>query len=393
MSQSYVRQAKSDKHPFWKNNIPSLIKLDIELTERCNNNCMHCYINLPADDLAAKDRELSTGEIKDILSEAAALSCLTVRFTGGEPLLREDFEELYVATRKLGFKVALFTNATLITEHLAELFSRIPPLQKIEITVYGMKKKSYESVTRGPGSFEAARKGINLLLKKKIPFIVKGVFLTYDEDELDAFETWAATIPWMHKVPSYSMFFDFHCRRDKEKNRIIRKIRMSAKEGLKFLTRRKDEFIKENKEFCSRFIGPSGDKLFSCGSGLIQACIDAYGILQPCIMLRHPNTVYDLKKGSLKDALTNFFPKLRETKATNPEYLARCARCFLKGFCEQCPAKSWMEHGTLDTPVEYFCELAHTQARFLGLLKNKELAWEVKDWQSRVKEFTGKDTA
>lgn len=392
MSQSYVRQAKSDKHPFWKNNIPSLIKLDIELTERCNNNCLHCYINLPADDLAAKDRELSTGEIKDILSEAAALSCLTVRFTGGEPLLREDFEELYIFARRLGFKVLIFTNATLITAHLAGLFARIPPLEVIEVTIYGAKKKSYEAMTRVSGSFEASRKGIKLLLKKRVPFIVKTAFLRYNKEELDEFEAWAATIPWMHKVPSYSTFFDLHCRRDEEKNRIIRNIRMSAKEGLKFISRRKAKYIKDSKDFCSKFIKPSGDKIFSCGSGLGRACVDSYGILQPCMMLRHPDTVYDLKKGSLKEALTKFFPKLRQTRATNHEYLARCARCFLKGFCEQCPAKSWMEHGTLDTPVEYFCELAHSQARLLGLLKNKELAWEVKDWQSRVKEFTGKDT-
>ncbi|MEI8183897.1 MAG: hypothetical protein WCG29_14460, partial [Desulfomonile sp.] len=43
-------------------------------------------------------------------------------------------------------------------------------------------------------------------------------------------------------------------------------------------------------------------------------------------------------------ALEQSFPKLREIKASNPEYLARCAQCFLKGLCEQCPAKSWMEH-------------------------------------------------
>jgi hypothetical protein len=43
-----------------------------------------------------------------------------------------------------------------------------------------------------------------------------------------------------------------------------------------------------------------------------------------------------------------------------------------------------MEHGTLDTPVEYLCEVAHTQARFLGLLKEDEKAWEVVDWQERI---------
>jgi radical SAM protein with 4Fe4S-binding SPASM domain len=105
------------------------------------------------------------------------------------------------------------------------------------------------------------------------------------------------------------------------------------------------------------------------------------------MMLRHPEAVYDLKKGSLKDALTDFFPKLREMKATNPDYLVRCARCFLKGLCEQCPAKSWMEHGTMDTPVDYLCLVAHARALDIGLIKDKEKAWEVEDWKERVKAF------
>ena len=118
--------------------------------------------------------------------------------------------------------------------------------------------------------------------------------------------------------------------------------------------------------------------------------MDAYGYLQPCLLLRHPDVVYDLKTGSLKDAMTNFFPKIREMRASNPDYLARCARCFLKGLCEQCPAKSWMEYGTLDTPVEYLCDVAHAQAEYLGLVSKGEKAWEVVNWQERISKLAEK---
>jgi hypothetical protein len=43
-----------------------------------------------------------------------------------------------------------------------------------------------------------------------------------------------------------------------------------------------------------------------------------------------------------------------------------------------------MEHGTLDTPVDYLCDIAHLQARDLGLLKEGEKAWEVTDWRERI---------
>jgi len=386
--ESYVSTQVIGKANLFKKAKLILSRLDIELTERCNNSCIHCCINLPFDDADAKKRELSTAEIKKILEEAVALDCLSVRFTGGEPLLREDFHELYLFARKLGLRVMIFTNATLITPDLVALFAMIPPLERIEVTVYGMKKGSYEAVTRVLGAYEAAWRGINLLLENKIPFIVKGALLPQNKEEVEAFEAWAAVnVRGLNgRPPTYSMFFDLRCRRDNAvKNRLIEDLRLSPEEGLKQLTRQ-ESYIKEMKEFCSKFMRPSGDKLFSCGAGC-GVSVDAYGILQPCMMLRHPDCVYDLKKGSLKDALKIFFPKLRQRKAANPEYLKRCARCFLRGLCEQCPAKSWMEYGTLDTPVEYLCHVAHEQARFLGLIGKIENSWEVSGWEDRINGF------
>jgi hypothetical protein len=43
-----------------------------------------------------------------------------------------------------------------------------------------------------------------------------------------------------------------------------------------------------------------------------------------------------------------------------------------------------MEYGTLDTPVNYLCEVAHAQARWLGMISNQEHAWEIRDWRERV---------
>ena len=104
--------------------------LDIELTERCNNACQHCYINLPVGDERAAQRELTTGQWQHIIKQAEELGALSVRFTGGEPLLRPDFSELYLFARRLGIKVQLFTNARLITPEMAELFARVPSIEK-----------------------------------------------------------------------------------------------------------------------------------------------------------------------------------------------------------------------------------------------------------------------
>ena len=380
----FVKKKDWSREPIWKGKGPLLSQLDIELTERCDNDCIHCSINLPENDAQAKKKELSTEQWKNILGQAADLGALTVRFTGGEPLLREDFADLYVFARRLGMKVILFTNARGITRQLAALFVRTPPLEKIEVTVYGMKRKSYEAVSRQPGSYAEFRRGIGLLLKNKIPFVVKGAWLPANKSEIDEFESWAASIPGMDRPASYSMTFDLRGRREfPEKNKLIKTLRATPGEVVQILQRNRKAYRKEMQEFCRNFIGPPGKKLFQCGAGY-GGCVDAYGKFQPCLSLRAPGLTSDLRKGNLADALVRIVPRLKKTVAVNPRYLERCAHCFLKGLCEQCPAKSWAEHGSLDTPVEYLCEIAHAQARDLGLLAAGEKGWEVTAWRARI---------
>ena len=202
--------------------------IDIELTERCNNNCIHCCINLPENNHSAVQKEMTSDQVKEYLKQAAALGCMQVRFTGGEPLLRNDFIDLYITTRKLGMKVMLFTNARLIDNELVDLFTRIPPLAKIEVTVYGMHQKSYESVTREPGSFDQFWRGVNLLLEHNIPFVVKSALLPQNKADMEEFETWASSILWMDETPGYAMFLDLRNRRDDErKNELIKRLRIS----------------------------------------------------------------------------------------------------------------------------------------------------------------------
>lgn len=384
---SYVEKVKRDQFRIWEPGKPPLTALDFELTERCNNNCIHCYINQPVDHEDSIKKELSTQEIKNIINDAEGLGCLTIKFTGGEPLLREDFEDIYIHTRRLGIKVILFTNATLITPRIASLFAKLPPLEKIEISFYGLQKSSYEAVSRTPGSYEAACRGIKLLLENKVPFGIKSVLLPPTIQEIDEFERWASDLSSADQKLLYTLSLNFRCRRDSEgKNTQIKKLRLTPEETLTFLKRNQDTFSSITWQFCAKFMRAGGRRLFTCGAGVRGGSIDAYGQFQLCLLLRHPETVYNLRNGNLREAVTEFSPDIRTCETLNPEYMARCARCFLKGLCEQCPGKSWIEHGSLDTPVEYLCNVAHAKARYLGLIGDSENAWEVDDGNDRVKQ-------
>ena len=105
----------------------------LETTYRCNLNCVHCYVNLPAADPAARARELPLERLLRLVDEMADAGVLQVLLTGGEVLVRPDFEPLYRHCLKKGLLVTVFTNGTEVTERIAELFAAHRP-HAIEIT-------------------------------------------------------------------------------------------------------------------------------------------------------------------------------------------------------------------------------------------------------------------
>ncbi len=345
--------------------------LDVELTERCNNDCAHCCINRPASDRRAQRRELAASQLDDIFSQAAELGCLTVRLTGGEPLLRPDFPEIYLAARRKGLKVKLLTNACLLTPELARLFEDVPPLEKIEVTAYGHDRSSYEAVTRRKGSFARFIRGIGLLREHGVPFALKGIIFRNTAGKRDKLRSWIKR--QTGAAPEVVMMLDLRHRRDSaRRNALIGCLRLRPEQAARIVCR--DPLFREQmKQFPVRFMGKKTTKLFSCSAGT-SVCLDAYGRLQPCLLLRKKELCYDLNRGTLRQALTGFFPRSLAIAPRNRQYLARCAQCRLKGFCGQCPARSYIEHGVLDKPVEYLCRVAHEQAALLGWEDRASLA-------------------
>ncbi|MCP4715483.1 MAG: radical SAM protein, partial [Deltaproteobacteria bacterium] len=144
----------------------------LELTRRCNLACRHCYNNLPLHDQPARRNELSTAELRRVLDELADAGCLWLLLTGGEPFARSDILDIYSAARDKGFIITLFTNATLISEQIADTLAARPPFS-IEVTLYGATEKTYERITGVPGSYERCLRGIRLLQSRGLPLKLK----------------------------------------------------------------------------------------------------------------------------------------------------------------------------------------------------------------------------
>jgi putative heme d1 biosynthesis radical SAM protein NirJ1 len=82
------------------------------MTRRCNLHCIHCYAD--SDDKIYKG-ELTTEEAKKFITDLSEFKIPVLLFSGGEPLIRKDLFELGLYAKKLGIRIVISTNGTLIT--------------------------------------------------------------------------------------------------------------------------------------------------------------------------------------------------------------------------------------------------------------------------------------
>ncbi len=339
---------------------------DLEITARCNNDCRHCYIVLPANDRAAQAQELTLAEIAAIADQAVELGALWCLLTGGEPLLRDDFADVYLMLKRQGLLVSVFTNATLIRAGHIALFKKYPP-RDIEVTVYGATAETYERVTRRPGSFTTFVRGLDLLCDAGVRVRLKAMALRSNLHEMAAIAAFgrARTKDFYRFDPQLHLRFDG----DPVRNAEIKQERLTPEEVVA-LERADEKRFGALQASCDTLINEDFthigcDHLFHCGAGNGSFNVSYDGRFRLCSSLWAPETLYDLRAGSLREAWEQHVPRVRDLRSDDKRFLETCRKCPLVNLCLWCPAHAHLETGEMDGATPYFCAVAHARARNL----------------------------
>ena len=323
-----------------------------ELTFRCNLRCRHCYVAGGNHPRAAR-QELPADEWRSILDQIADEGCLWLLLTGGEPLTRPDFADLYLYAKRKGFLLTLFTNGTLLTPRTADLLAEWRPFA-VEITLYGRTQATYERVTGVPGSHARCMRGVELLMERGVPLRLKTMLLTLNQHELWDIKAYAEGLGVQFR-------FDPMVNAGLDGARQPMDLRLPPEDILKFdmadATRWADW-----RDFWQRLrdVRPDPRYLYTCGAGLRTFHVDPYGRLGACIMSRAQT--YDLRQGTFRAGWRDFLYGVRYQPAIKDH---RCRQCNLHALCGHCPAWGCLEHGEPEEPVEFLCRVAHLRAEAL----------------------------
>ncbi|OGW55347.1 MAG: hypothetical protein A2Y81_00830 [Nitrospirae bacterium RBG_13_43_8] len=335
----------------------------IDITHRCNLRCVHCYLGDQPHNMM--HNEMSTKKILSVLDEITDAGCLYFLISGGEPLLRKDFPEIYRHARNNGLLVTVFSNGTLVTDKILELFSDLPP-RTIEISLYGATASTYERITQVAGSYEKCIRGISQLLDHKINVRLKTILMTLNSHEFFDIEN-------MAKELGVKFRFDAGIFPRVNGDKSPLRLRVPPEDAVEKECSDKDRvyswklFFEKTRGFLF------SDKLYICGAGITFFHIDPYGNLQPCIMTS--SIKYSLLNGSFLTGWREIISTIMDKKA---EDSFQCSKCEKKYLCSFCPSFFKLENGAEDNRSEYLCAMGN---RRYDIIKNthniKEVSGEI----------------
>lgn len=333
------------------------VEVSIEVTHRCPLECQHCYNNLPMADANARREEMSSDEHIHLLDELVDLGCLWILYTGGEIFARKDFLDIYTQAKKRGFLITLFTNGTMITPRIADHLAEYRPFN-IEITLYGATRKTYETLTGIPGSFDRCMKGIRLLLDRKLPLKLKTVPTTINYEEVYEMKRFA------EQELGVEFKFDplVNPRTDCSQSPLAVRLSPEQAVALDFCDPvRKAGFARiAEAELTSNV--PASPKKYTCGGGHNGCAIDPKGRMTICVLSHRDG--YDLRSGSFQQGWEGRLKEIRNSDNTRETI---CTSCRITSLCGMCAANGELEAGDAESPVEFLCQVAHLRAFALGI--------------------------
>jgi len=335
---------------------PQMIRAIVELTYGCNLRCVHCY-----NPTHEARNELSTEQIYRILDGLAAQGCLWVVFTGGELFTRRDVFEIFRYAKSLGFVISILTNATLITPDRADQIKALEPYL-VEISIYGATAETYEQVTQIPGSFPKFMQGVDLLLDRSAPILLKLILMTLNAHEWEAMRDFAISRGIRYKVGT-----EIFPKVDGSREPLV--YQLSPEQKFKIWQKISGESMVEEQRSLSKMGGGeeekdgcgSGGQLFDCGCGKSGAAVTPYGKMNLCVSIYTPQ--FDLTTGAVRESWDRLVDLVASTKP-GPEY--ECGECQLAKHCIRGTHNGWLEQGRFDGPcLSHFREVAQKKADFL----------------------------
>ena len=312
-----------------------------ELTQRCNFDCEMCYVH----DCKQKTDPLSAEDWLNLAQQAKDAGTVFLLLTGGEPLIRDDFEQIYTALAKMGFIISINTNGSLI-EKYSELFNEFPPT-RINISLYGADNSAYERFCRND-AFDKVMGSVKQMKELGISMRFNTILTPENISEYKKI----ADISKEMSIPLKPTTYTYPSVRIGSGNKDLRFSPEEAAEYISLIDEYrldKDFYLERARKLLSLPKGPTENKV-RCRAGRASFWITADGIMRPCGMMPEPNG------RPLEDGFEKAWSDIK-AKTELIRLPEECLSCKYAGICNVCAAMCKAETGEFGKTPQYICRM------------------------------------
>ena len=324
---------------YMRHGLPS--ELHIDLTDGCNEKCVHCY--LPHGGTHYIDKDITFKALKEF-REAQGL---TVYVSGGECMLHRDFAEILRYAKSLDLNIIVLSNLTLCDAKRAALLKEIDP-QFVNVSLYAVNEMIHDSITQVPGSCRKTKAAIDALQASEVHVRIATPFMRENKGCVAELKEYA-DMRHVHLIPDSEIFgqIDHSC--------INQNHALSMDELEELISSHKDVFAKGSMD-----VERCRPESKVCDIGDARLNLDAEGFYYPCDGF-HGAILGDARKDSLWDVWTG--EALNKLRALKNKDFGSCASCTDRAWCKVCPMRNFNETGNMFTHAPWRCEATRLYRR------------------------------
>lgn len=319
----------------------------IEVTDKCNLRCKHCYLEASS----GKTKMLSLEDFKKILSELEKNMVVNVEFTGGELFINPDiYEILNLAYQKFTI-IGILTNGTILKDNVLKLLTQNRDRTVVNVSIDSTNSEIHDQFRGVPGAFYKTCENVKRMTQNGIKVRIASSIFKENMWEIDKLAELAINLG--------AQLFSFNFVEEFGRGNALYK---EAYQDLKV-----QEYFDYLKAVIKKYenIIPiqNEQKILSkrnCGSGVNSIVIDATGRIRPCVLSSAWCDMGNLLNESFKDImkreiykkLANLLPPYKDNGCDSTcRYLSYCKGCYVKGFqtCKNMGKScSWIKQNGLE---------------------------------------------
>lgn len=344
---------------------PRLASLQFELTSRCNERCIHCYI---PNYKKQSGFDLSFGRFKYIVDQFAEMGGLCVTLSGGEALMNKDILKMLQYCRKKDMQISLLTNLIALKDNQIDVLKEVN-VSLIQVSLYSMDAHIHDMITTVKGSFEKTKSAIEKLYKANIPVQISCPLMKANKKGYDKVMQYAKSLRMKSQTDFIMM-----AQADLDTKNLSNRLSLQETEAVIQDILENDVDYREStleQEPVSSIPLEQYAEMPLCGAGVNDLCVTVTGDVYPCAGWQD-YVVGNVFKQPLKE-IWEESQKLVEVRKIRQKDFPKCLTCDARDYCNMCLVRNYNESGGNMFKVnQHFCDVAFLTKRLVEEWREKK---------------------